>query len=407
MFVILLIIILWIYHLLDNHDREALQHIGEFILIAAAQLVHASLNFCLNFILLVLCYQYWSPFFNLPVRPDYYRLIHAWSSFNFFTIDPNYVFTLPGLPTITPFQTAIQHADDANILDLLVDKGADLNFKTPKGESIVHLSASAGCLSGLRFALEHGVDPDLVDEEGETAAMCAVKRAPLPSLLSILNLLKDGGASNEKVTPAGDSLLHICVSRIEPSIQSLERAKEVVDFSIAAGIDKHVANHKGLTPADILKSLKNDLLASVQKTVEIDSRYGLDSRTFQSRFISKFDSILVKLQSEESNLQECTVTERGPTSRGNSISSTLKSLLRSRGAQLIDLPINTVSQPATPPTNLEASLTTLTECSICLENQANTALDPCGHCVCHQCSNELPVCPFCRSLVRKTLRIYR
>jgi len=139
-----------------------------------------------------------------------------------------------------------------------------------------------------------------------------------------------------------------------------------VDFSIAAGIDKHVANHKGLTPADILKSLKNDLLASVQKTVEIDSRYGLDSRTFQSRFISKFDSILVKLQSEASNLQECTVTERGPTSRGNSISSTLKSLLWSRGTQLIDLPINTVSQPVTPPTNLEASLTTLTECSICL-----------------------------------------
>jgi len=47
------------------------------------------------------------------------------------------------------------------------------------------------------------------------------------------------------------------------------------------------------------------------------------------------------------------------------------------------------------------------ECSICLENQPDTALDPCGHTICQSCSNELSVCPYCRTLVKKTLRIYR
>ena len=48
------------------------------------------------------------------------------------------------------------------------------------------------------------------------------------------------------------------------------------------------------------------------------------------------------------------------------------------------------------------------KCSICLNNNTNIALIPCGHvCSCYNCSNDITKCPICRSdIIRKQPLFY-
>ena len=49
-------------------------------------------------------------------------------------------------------------------------------------------------------------------------------------------------------------------------------------------------------------------------------------------------------------------------------------------------------------------------CPVCLINQADTAIIPCGHCVCVKCLDQLTsmhaCCPVCRSPIRDKLRLH-
>jgi hypothetical protein len=52
------------------------------------------------------------------------------------------------------------------------------------------------------------------------------------------------------------------------------------------------------------------------------------------------------------------------------------------------------------------------ECCVCLENVKNTALVPCHHmCICGSCADDLmlnvkPLCPLCRTEVRKIIKLF-
>ncbi|AGR56791.1 iap-3 [Hemileuca sp. nucleopolyhedrovirus] len=45
-------------------------------------------------------------------------------------------------------------------------------------------------------------------------------------------------------------------------------------------------------------------------------------------------------------------------------------------------------------------------CSICLDNDRNACLIPCGHLICLECAENVEVCPFCREGVITVQRIY-
>lgn len=389
MLFIFAVILCWLYHLLDEDDRESLRRLGEFLLVSFAQLVERFLRFTINVCLLLLCYQYWSPYFTFPFKPDYLQLMVAFTSTTFFTTDPNYQFQFLGfLPTTTPFQVAIAHSNDVEFLEYLYRYlGASLQTLSDDGENLLHLAASSGCLTGLRFALNNGVDVNDADAHGNTPVMSAVQKAPLPCLGIILRLLKDGGAEVEKATPKGETILHLAAEMLKPTIQSLDRVKEVVEFGIESGAKLRRKNADGKTAMELVLAKREELVQCVRRTVETDSRYGIDSRPFLKRYQTKFDLVAKMLEGSEP-------ASAGPTN----LSSALKSLARG----LVDSTKNNTEQDP-----IDLSPGAQTECSICLENQPNTALDPCGHTVCQSCSNELPVCPYCRTVVKKTLRIYR
>lgn len=386
MLFIFAVISCWLYHLLDEDDRESLRRLGEFLLISFAQLVERFLRFSINFCLLLLCYQYWSPYFNFPLKPDYLQLMLAFTSTNLFTTDPNYKFLFFGfLPSSTPFQVAIAHSNDVEFLEYLCYLGASLQTLSDDGENLLHLASSSGCLTGLRFALNNGVDVDGADARGLTPMMSAVSRAPLPCLTIILRLLKEHGADVEKATPKGETLLHLAAEMLKPTIQSLDRVKEVVEFGIENGAKLKRKNADGKMAMELVLAKREELVQSVRRTVETDSRYGIDSRPFLKRYQIKFDLVAKLLDGNEA-------------APPNNLSAAFKSF----ALGLVDSAKNNADQET-----VDLSPGALMECSICLENQPNTALDPCGHTVCQSCSNELSVCPYCRTVVKKTLRIYR
>ncbi|CAM6095372.1 unnamed protein product [Calypogeia fissa] len=55
---------------------------------------------------------------------------------------------------------------------------------------------------------------------------------------------------------------------------------------------------------------------------------------------------------------------------------------------------------------VEAARTAWT-CRVCINNEVDTIVVPCGHVLCHRCSAAVTRCPFCRRAVSKALRIYR
>ncbi|XAR63997.1 hypothetical protein NMG60_11024175 [Bertholletia excelsa] len=46
-------------------------------------------------------------------------------------------------------------------------------------------------------------------------------------------------------------------------------------------------------------------------------------------------------------------------------------------------------------------------CRVCLTNEVDNTLIPCGHVLCRRCSSAVSRCPFCRLQVSKTMRIFR
>lgn len=46
-------------------------------------------------------------------------------------------------------------------------------------------------------------------------------------------------------------------------------------------------------------------------------------------------------------------------------------------------------------------------CRVCLSNEVNLTIVPCGHVLCSRCSSAVAKCPFCRVHVTKTVKIYR
>ena len=392
MLVIFLIILCWIYNLLDDDDRESLRRLGEFLLLSFAQLVERLLRFSVNFCLLILCFQYWSPYFNFPLKPDYLQLLIAFTSTNLFTVDPNFEFHFLGfLPSTTPFQVAIAHSNDVEFLEYLRYLGASLQTLSDQGENLLHLAATSGCLTGLRFALNNGVDVDAADARGFTPMMSAVSEAPLPCLTIILRLLKERGAAVEKSTPEDETILHLSVGLLKPTIQSLDRVKEVVEFGIENGVKAKRKNAEGKTAMELALAMREELVQSVRRTVETDSRYGIDSRPFLKRYQAKYDLVAKLLEANDA---------RG--SAPASLSSALKFIAKGFADTTTT---NAAASEGEEPMDLSPGAQM--ECSICLENQPDTALDPCGHTICQSCSNELSVCPYCRTLVKKTLRIYR
>ncbi|NER00648.1 MAG: ankyrin repeat domain-containing protein [Cyanothece sp. SIO2G6] len=60
-----------------------------------------------------------------------------------------------------------------DILNLLIDSGADINLKRECGHTALMVAACCGSIDVVRFLVERGADVNAVREDGQSALTCA------------------------------------------------------------------------------------------------------------------------------------------------------------------------------------------------------------------------------------------
>jgi ankyrin repeat protein len=125
----------------------------------------------------------------------------------------------------TPFLRAAK-SGDIEVLRLLVAAGADPKVKMPNGANALHFAAGLGWRDGSAAApsYDQGTDPEAV---------------------ATIDLLLNLGLSLSDTTDAGDTPLHVSVTRSSTLI---------IQHLLDKGADKGAVNKKGLTPFAVAKA---------------------------------------------------------------------------------------------------------------------------------------------------------
>ncbi|KAI7774252.1 hypothetical protein LA080_009029 [Diaporthe eres] len=195
-----------------------------------------------------------------------------------------------------------------SLLELFVDKGADIHDRSPSGDSLLHLAT--GHPVWLRILLDAGVDVNVANSDGCTALhkIMSVKCLSLlvetgkadinkratsdgktPLLLSLDGYFEEAtlklleyGADCTIVDKDGNGPLHI-------SLQSHRSKPEVIEALLNAGADLNLRNKSGQTPLDVMFSRDSvlDLMnVMIKAGADINTRDTKNGATLLFRTIS-------------------------------------------------------------------------------------------------------------------------
>jgi ankyrin repeat protein len=110
------------------------------------------------------------------------------------------------------------------IAELLVRRsGVDLNDRGNQGRTLLHGAANRGTLKAVRWLLEHGADPNALDEHGRSPLHVCARRN---TSTSVVRLLIEAGSDIGARDASGNTALDYAVEN--------KRVK-VVAFLAAAG----------------------------------------------------------------------------------------------------------------------------------------------------------------------------
>jgi ankyrin repeat protein len=98
-----------------------------------------------------------------------------------------------------PLALALARNDTAEVMQLL-DRGADLNARTPQGDTLLQVGADAHAMAGVALLLKHGADPG-ASHTGHSPLWLAVVRADLPLVQALLaaGIRADAHADGEEL----------------------------------------------------------------------------------------------------------------------------------------------------------------------------------------------------------------
>ena len=123
----------------------------------------------------------------------------------------------------------------AEIINILLKEGADLNYSVDGGETPIHLAARNGLIHPVEFLLGHGVDPNLRTADGDTPLHWASFRGSS----EVIGILLKSGADITAQNNAGESVLHTCMHYASH--------EETVDVLLAQGAPANMPDCSGRT----------------------------------------------------------------------------------------------------------------------------------------------------------------
>jgi ankyrin repeat protein len=132
------------------------------------------------------------------------------------------------------------------VVELLVEAGADPNFQDASGRSPLHWAARLNRTDVVRALLEAGADPKMVDLDFMTPLMCAA--CGLDATREMFGVLTAAGADiNYQLPTTGDTALHIAVR---------EENEQSALAILANGGNLMKMNMEGLRPLDCTTSTR-------------------------------------------------------------------------------------------------------------------------------------------------------
>jgi ankyrin repeat protein len=155
-----------------------------------------------------------------------------------------------------PLYIAAGHSKSANMVQLLIDRGADVKKKDNTGQTALHSVAYLSGLDRIAILLEHGADINALDNNGITPLhiICgkwhnysANPKRYRHSVRELLKFLVAHGADVNVKTKAGETPLHMAAenNRFEQAIAlcALGANMEAMDNDGSMPIDLAMENH--------------------------------------------------------------------------------------------------------------------------------------------------------------------
>jgi len=191
----------------------------------------------------------------------------------------------------TPLFLAIRSGNE-NIMNLLIDKGADVNYFTKMNDEItlscLFLATLENKLNIVKLLLARGADPQ------NQYALKALEYAVHQGNTEITEALIDKGAAINAIDSNGKSLLMVAV---------VQNKLPMVELLLRKGIDETLTNNGGQTALDIARQLHRDEIVDVlekyiqtKKTLTgvhvLENTPGLNSKTaYQELDFSTLDDL--------------------------------------------------------------------------------------------------------------------
>lgn len=134
----------------------------------------------------------------------------------------------------TPLRTAAEVCDNTQVLQTLIDAGADIHTINNSGENLLITAARNPNPEITKFVLKLGFDTEDRDNDGFTALLNAACWQPN---IEVLDILKNAGADIYAKTNSGDNLFHIT---------ALSKNKEVARY-VSTAFNTSDVNQAGIS----------------------------------------------------------------------------------------------------------------------------------------------------------------
>ena len=142
-----------------------------------------------------------------------------------------------GGPLVSPLGAAL-YRKHFEVAELLHEHGADVNVRSPKGWTLLHVVSRGGLVDTARWLLNHGADANAMDD-GWTSLHLATFNKHLEIVRMLLEHNADILAQNNR----GEVALHLAACYCQPNSQI-----NVLQLLLDHGADVNARNNEGSTP---------------------------------------------------------------------------------------------------------------------------------------------------------------
>jgi len=150
-------------------------------------------------------------------------------------------------------------AKDENIINYFLEKGLAFESTDDDGNGIFQYTAKTGNINMLEILVEKGADAKLINKKGENALfMAAQGNRNHENGIAVFEFLENLGLSAELVTKEGKNLLHFLSSR--------NKDVHVFTYMLGKGLDVDLQDADGHTP--LMLAARNNTLKVVKLLAE-------------------------------------------------------------------------------------------------------------------------------------------